>query len=204
VSSHVADTPAAAHRHDAMPVENQRLGFWMFLGSECTFFASLIGSYLALHGRSLTGPGPRQLFEIPYTSVATFILLASSLTMGLGVAAMGRNNRRGMRAWLIVTAVLGLIFLGMQVNEFSTFWHAGLHLNTSLFSASFYTLTGFHGLHVTFGVAWIIALLIYSYRAKDLDSSQTVRFETAALYWHFVDVVWILIFSVVYLVGVLT
>jgi heme/copper-type cytochrome/quinol oxidase subunit 3 len=204
MSSHVADIPAAAHRHDAMPVENQRLGFWMFLGSECAFFASLIGTYLALHGRNLQGPGPRQLFEIPYTSVATFILLASSLTMGLGVAAMGRNDKRGMRLWLMVTLLLGLAFLGMQANEFATFWAAGLHLNTSLFSASFYTLTGFHGLHVSFGVAWILALLIYSFRAKDLDAGQTIRFETAALYWHFVDVVWILIFTVVYLVGVLS
>jgi len=203
VSSHVADVPAAAHRHDAMPAENQRLGFWIFLGSECTFFASLIGTYLALHSRNMQGLGPRQLFDIPYAAVLTFILLASSLTMGLGVAAMGRGDKRTMRLWLIVTAVLGLIFLGMQVNEFATYWGAGLHLNSSLFGASFYTLVGFHGLHVTFGVTWIIALLVFSWRSKDLTEKQTVYFETAALYWHFVDVVWILIFSIVYLVGVL-
>ncbi len=197
------DVPAAAHEHHGLIIENQRLGFWMFLGSECVFFASLIGTYLALHGRDIGNLGPRQLFDIPYASILTFVLLSSSLTMGLGVAAMGRGEVRTMRRWLYATLGLGLVFLGMQVNEFSTYWRAGLHMNSSLFSASFYTLVGFHGLHVTFGVAWIIALIVYSYRAKGLDASQTVRFETAALYWHFVDVVWILIFSVVYLVGVL-
>lgn len=201
MSSHAAAEPAP---HSSLAIENQRLGFWMFLGSECVFFASLIGSYLALHGRNLTGPGPKQLFDIPYAAVATFILLASSLTMGLGVAAIGQGDKRRMRFWLVVTAGLGVAFLGMQANEFATFYHHGLHLNTSLFGAGFFTVTGFHGLHVSFGVAWILSLLIYSYRAKDLDAGQSIRFETAALYWHFVDVVWIVIFTVIYLLGVLT
>lgn len=198
------EAPGAAHEGHGLIVENQRLGFWMFLGSECVFFSSLIGTYLALHGRDIGALGPRQLFDIPYSAVLTFVLLSSSLTMGLGVQAMGRGEIRTMRRWLYVTLFLGLTFVGMQVHEFSSYWAAGLHLNTSLFAACFYVLVGFHGLHVSFGAAWITALIIYSYRAKDLDAKQTVRFETAALYWHFVDVVWILIFSLVYLVGVLT
>jgi cytochrome c oxidase subunit 3 len=201
-SESLALAPGTHEAEHGLAAENQRLGFWMFLGSECVFFASLIGTYVALHGRNPTGPGPRDVFDIPLTAVATFTLLASSLTMGLAVNAIARNRLRSLRTWLVVTALLGLGFLGMQAYEFTDFWQKGLHYNTSMFSASFFTLTGFHGLHVSFGVSWIISLLVYSLRAKDVDARQTVRFETAGLYWHFVDIVWVVIFTVVYLMGV--
>lgn len=154
---------AAGHKAEGH-IDQLKLGFWIFLASECLFFASLIGTYLSLYHRTQSGPAPMDLFNIPLTTVSSFVLLMSSLTMVLAVSAIQAADVRAMRRWLAVTALLGLGFLGFQVFEFVTFVHEGLTLTGSIFGAAFYTLTGFHGAHAAVGVLWLISLLIYSLR----------------------------------------
>lgn len=203
--SHAAFSPDAAdevHGHAEHEtntrVPNRKLAFWVFLSSEAIFFGSLIATYLSYTGRSVNGPYPLDVFDIPLTSVSTFVLLMSSLTMVLAVNAAQQGNRGGTRRWLAATAGLGMVFLGFQAYEFTSFVHEGLRLSTNLFGSTFYTLTGFHGAHVAVGVAWLLALLIRAFRVEPgPDHGEVV--EVAGLYWHFVDVVWIVIFTLVYL-----
>jgi cytochrome c oxidase subunit 3/cytochrome o ubiquinol oxidase subunit 3 len=140
------------------------------------------------------------VLNIPFTSVSTFVLLMSSLTMVLALAAVQRDDRRGGMLWLAATALLGMTFLGGQVYEFSHFFHADhLALQTNLFGSTFYVLTGFHGTHVTVGVIWLWSLFTLTARGK-LGQRESLSVEIAGLYWHFVDVVWIAIFTLVYLI----
>jgi heme/copper-type cytochrome/quinol oxidase subunit 3 len=193
-------TPPPAHAaHTTTGLDHRKLLMWLFLGSDCMFFGSLIGTYMAYRGRSLAGPTPHEIFDIPYTSVSAFVLLMSSLTMVLALAAIQRNDPRRMRIWLITTALLGLVFLGGQYYEFTTFVHEGLTLSTSLFGSSFFVLTGFHGTHVALGVLWLLYLTTMSL-FKRLNAEQSLYVEIAGLYWHFVDIVWIVIFTLVYLI----
>lgn len=177
---------------------------WTFIASDCLFFGSLISSFIAYYGKSRPDAsgqviGPKQIFEIPYTSVSAFVLLFSSLTMVLALAAVQSGNQRQLRIWLVATAVLGLIFLGGQYFEFTTFYHDGLWLDTNLFGTTFFVLTGFHGAHVTIGAIWLLSLWLYSLR-RGIPASKSLIVEIAGLYWHFVDIVWIVIFTVVYLI----
>jgi cytochrome c oxidase subunit 3/cytochrome o ubiquinol oxidase subunit 3 len=172
---------------------------WTFIGSECMLFGSLIATYVADVGFG-KGPGPKQVFEIPYTSVSAFVLLISSLTMVLALAACQQGNQRQLRIWLVATAALGLVFLGGQYFEFTTFKvEKGAWLDTNFFGSTFFTLTGFHGAHVTVGAIWLLSLWLYSLR-KGIPASKSLFVEVAGLYWHFVDIVWIVIFTVVYLI----
>jgi heme/copper-type cytochrome/quinol oxidase subunit 3 len=165
-------------------------------------FGSLITAYLVYRGRSVTGPYPEELLNIPFITVTTFVLLMSSLCMVLALSAVQRDSRGGSRLWLLMTALLGLVFLGGQVYEFSHFVHEGLGLSQNLFSATFFLLTGTHGAHVAIGVTWLLSLLGLELRGK-LGSEHAEIVEVAGLYWHFVDVVWIVLFTVIYLlVGV--
>lgn len=204
MSSHVDagrgfGAPLTPHEREAC--EHARLGFWIFLGSESVFFATLIGTYLALHTHVGKGPGPHVL-DITLTGIATVLLSTSGLTMALAVAAAHRYDLRRMRAWLVVTIVLGLLFVGNQVLEFSTLYAKGVTLQSSAFASSFFTLTGFHGLHVAFGCAWMIVWLVQTYRRQHrFGERETTQFEVTGLYWAFVDVVWVVIFPVVYLIG---
>lgn len=180
---------------------------WLFLASDCMFFGSLIAMYMIYRGdaeRMFTagagnGPVPHEILDIPYTSISAFVLLMSSLTMVLALASIQRGNYRGLRVWLAATALLGTVFLGGQLFEFTSFYHEGLGLTTNIFSMSFFTLTGFHGAHVTIGVIWLMSLLIVSLRGG-IRPDQSLNVEIAGLYWHFVDIVWIVIFTLVYLV----
>jgi heme/copper-type cytochrome/quinol oxidase subunit 3 len=189
------------HEHEA--AENTRLGMWVFLGSESVFFATLIGSYLALHNKLAGGPGPLNLFNLEQTGAASIALLLSSVTMALAVSAAHRGQAGRVRLWLVVTVLLGLAFLANQALEFTDMWSQGLTLTSSAFGSAFYTLTGFHGLHVTFGVLWLLVSLAHSLRRRreGLSGNEPVQLEIAGLYWAFVDVVWIVIFTVVYLIG---
>ncbi|MBI5711156.1 MAG: cytochrome c oxidase subunit 3 [Candidatus Eisenbacteria bacterium] len=173
--------------------------FWAFLGSECMFFGSLIATYLVYRGRDQVGPHPHEILNIPFTSVSAFVLLMSSLTMVLALAAVQRGDRRGSGIWLAATALLGMTFVGGQFYEFTHFVHEGLTLQTNLFGSTFYVLTGFHGTHVTVGVIWLWSLFAMAVRGK-LPQSRALDVEIAGLYWHFVDVVWIAIFTLVYLI----
>lgn len=191
---------AGVHVHPTATGEDSRkIGFWTFIGSECLLFGTLIATYLAYEGRSVSGPTTHEILDIPLTSVSTFDLLMSSLAMVLALSAVQRGNRRGAAIWLAVTALLGSIFLGFQVYEFSHFVGEGLTITTNLFGSTFYTLTGFHGAHVFAGVLWLSTLLVRSLQGK-LGPDKAINVEVAGLYWHFVDVVWIVIFTVVYLI----
>ena len=180
---------------------------WLFLASDCMFFGSLIAMYMIYRGDAErmfladqgAGPLPHEILDIPYTSISAFVLLMSSLTMVLALASVQRGNQRGLRIWLSATAALGLVFLGGQLFEFTSFYREGLGLTTNIFSMSFFTLTGFHGAHVTIGVIWLISLVIVSLRGG-VRQDQSTNVEIAGLYWHFVDIVWIVIFTLVYLI----
>ena len=182
-------------------LDHRKLFMWVFLGSECLFFGSLITTYLVYRGKSLVGPFPADVFDIPYTSVSAFVLLMSSLTMVLALNALQQRNERGTRIWLLATALLGTVFLGGQVYEFTVFVTEGVSLGRNLFGTTFFTLTGFHGAHVTVGVFMLLSLVGASLAGK-LKPEQSLNVELVGLYWHFVDVVWIVIFTVVYLIEV--
>ena len=190
-------THAAAH-HTSTGLDTRKIAFWTFIGSECLLFGSLISTYLVYQGRSVTGPTPHEILNIPLTSVSTFVLLMSSLAMVLALAAVTRGDTRWSRVWLIATALLGLVFLGFQAYEFTTFVHEGLTLRTNLFGSTFFVLTGTHGAHVAVGVLWLVTLFVRSLQGK-LGPEKAMNVELAGLYWHFVDVIWIVIFTVVYL-----
>ncbi len=185
--------------HTATGLSNTKLGMWVYLGSDCLLFGSLISTYLLLRHRSVTGPQPEDVFDIPFTSVSSFVLLMSSLTMALAVAAIGRGDIQRNRVWLATTAMLGGVFIGGQVYEFTTFYREGLGYTTNIFGSAFYTLTGFHGVHVSVGIVMLMSLLVMSLRGN-LEQDRAEAVETVGLYWHFVDIVWIVIFTVVYLI----
>ena len=203
-------------------LDNKKIAIWAFIGSECMLFASLISTYLIYKGRSKVGPFPHEawtdpmtgqhmkaILNIPVTSASTFVLLMSSLAMVLALAAVQHKNvpkrTTGERIlgssqlWLLMTAALGVTFLGFQAYEFTSFVHEGLTIRTNLFGSSFFTLTGFHGAHVTAGVIWLLTLFAID-RKRGLGPRDEVNVDIAALYWHFVDVVWIAIFTLVYLI----
>lgn len=179
-------------------LDNRKLLMWLFLSSEAFFFGSLIGTYLLYRNRSLVGPYPEDVFDIPFTSVSSFVLLMSSLTMVLALASIQRGDQRGLRVWLLATTLLGTTFITGQAFEFTEFWHKGLALETNLFGSSFFVLTGFHGAHVSVGILILLSLLVMSIRGR-LPEEKSLNVELAGLYWHFVDVVWIVIFTLVYL-----
>ncbi len=200
------------HGHSDHPptstgTDSRKLAMWLFLASDCMFFGSLIAMYMIYRGEAErlflagqgVGPLPHEILDIPYTSISAFVLLMSSLTMVLALSAAQRGNQRGLRVYLGATALLGTVFLGGQVFEFVTFKHEGLGLTTNMFGSSFFTLTGFHGAHVTLGVIWLVSLLLVSLRGG-VKPDQAINVEIAGLYWHFVDIVWIVIFTLVYLI----
>ncbi len=192
-----------AHAHvepTSTGVTNNKLGMWLFLASDCLFFGSFISAYLLYRGRGgQQGPTPDKVYNIPFTSLTSFILLMSSLTMVLALAAIQRGDYRRLRVWLLATALFGATFIGGQVFEFTEFYRKGLQLDTNLFGSTFFVLTGFHGAHVTIGIIWLLSLWGLATQGR-LTSADSEKIEVAGLYWHFVDVVWIVIFTVVYLI----
>ncbi len=231
------------HEETTTGLSHRKLLIWAFLGSDCMFFGSLIATYMVYRGKSLVGPFPEDVFSIPVTSVSTFVLLMSSMSMVLAYSALVRGSIKGFRIWILSTAVLGMTFLAFQTFEFRDFANYEVHLDcarveaedadylegltdfettflprcaavdeefseqhgltlkTNLFGTTFFTLTGFHGAHVTLGVIWLLSLFFYSFRGG-VTPERSLDVDLAALYWHFVDVVWIVIFTVVYLFGV--
>ena len=191
---------AADHHYTTTGLNSRKMLFWTFLGSECMFFGSLISTYLVYKNHSTTGPYPHEVLNIPLTSISAFVLLMSSLTMVLALAGVQRDRIGQAKLWLAATAFLGMIFIGNQVYEFHHFVTSeGLTLQKNLFGASFFVLTGFHGAHVTVGVIWLLSLLIMAFSGK-LSSKNSLDVEIAGLYWHFVDIVWIGIFTLIYLI----
>jgi len=210
--------PPMQHHYTSTGLDHRKIGIWAFIGSECMLFMSLISTYLIYKGRSLVGPFPHEVWRdpstghvmkailnIPVTSASTFVLLMSSLAMVLAhdaVVHADDPNKKGYqnsKLWLAATAILGTTFLGFQAFEFTSFVHEGLTIRRNLFGSSFFTLTGFHGGHVTAGVIWLLTLLSIDIR-RGLKPKDALSVDLAALYWHFVDVVWIAIFTLVYLI----
>ncbi len=215
----------AAHHYTSTGLDNRKIAVWAFIGSECMLFVSLISTYLIYKGRSIVGPYPHEpwtnpatgeqmkaILNIPVTTASAFVLLMSSLAMVLALSAVQNKDLplaanagwwerrfRSSKLWLWVTAILGTIFLGFQAYEFTSFVHEGLTIRTNLFGSTFFTLTGFHGAHVTAGVIWLLTLLAIDYK-RGLGPRDALNVDIAALYWHFVDVVWIVIFTLVYLI----
>jgi len=188
-----------AHGWRSSPLPDVKLIMWIFLASDVMFFGTLIGTYLIYRGRSLVGPYPLDILDIPLTTLSTFVLLMSSFLMVIALHALRNDNIPMFRLWTIGVALFGSIFLGFQVYEFSHFVEVGLTLQQNLFGSTFFVLTGTHGVHVAVGVLWLVSIVVASYfrpmRAKD-----ATYLEVAGLYWHFVDIVWIVIFTLVYLV----
>ena len=195
------DATAEAH-HTSTGLSNEKLGMWLFLGSECLLFGGLISTFLLYRAKDvegMEGPAVGDLYDIPFTSVSSFVLLMSSLTMVLSLSAIRRADHRRARTWLLATALLGASFVAGQVYEFTAFVREGLGYTTNLQSSAFYTLTGFHGVHVTLGILMLVSLFVMSLRGR-LPAERAETVEIVGLYWHFVDVVWIIIFTVVYLI----
>lgn len=200
---------AHEHSNQTLPPEpekatlegkNKFLGFWLFLGGETVLFASLFATYLGLQGQNLTGPGPQELFDLKIVFIATMILLTSSLTSVLAIQGMHRSDMKAVQFWFGITVLLGFAFLGLEIYEFYHYVHVGHTFTSSAFGSAFYTLVGFHGGHVLFGTIWILTLQLQSVK-KGLNVVTAPKFYVASLYWHFVDVVWVFIFTVVYLMG---
>jgi cytochrome c oxidase subunit 3/cytochrome o ubiquinol oxidase subunit 3 len=194
-----ADASEQSHA-TSLGLSNEKLGMWTLLGSECLFFGALISAYLIYYGRYNGQPEiSPALFDIPFTSVSTFVLLMSSLGMVLALSAIQRSDDRGFRIWILATALMGTVFLSGQIYEFTFFVNEGMTLQTSPFTSAFYVLTGFHGMHVTVGVLMLIALWARSMTGR-LTSGHADVVENIGLYWHFVDIVWIVIFTAIYLI----
>ena len=217
--------PMQAHPPTSTGLDHRKIAIWAFIGSECMLFMSLISTYLIYKGRSKVGPFPHEtwtdpstgqkfgaILNIPVTSQSTFVLLMSSLAMVLALAAVEMKDHptpanagvwdralRSSKLWLFVTALLGATFLGYQAYEFTSFVHEGLTIRKNLFGSSFFTLTGFHGAHVTAGVLWLCTLLAIDFK-RGLGPRDALIVDICALYWHFVDVVWIAIFTLIYLI----
>jgi heme/copper-type cytochrome/quinol oxidase subunit 3 len=189
----------AGHLETNTGLDNRKLLMWLFLGSECLFFGSLIAAYLLYRDRSVVGPYPSDLYDIPFTSVSSFVLLMSSFSMVMALSALQRGNIRNMRIWLLCTSLLGISFLAGQAFEFTEFYRHGLHLDTNLFGTTFFVLTGFHGAHVSVGVLILMSFVAASFRGL-VNPDDPLPLEIAGLYWHFVDIVWIIIFTMIYLV----
>jgi heme/copper-type cytochrome/quinol oxidase subunit 3 len=185
--------------HSSTGLSNNKLAMWLFLGSDCLLFGGLISTYMLYRGRVQKGPEPNQLYNIPFTSASSFVLLMSSLTMVLAVSAAKRRDERRTRIWLTTTALLGSTFVAAQVFEFTSFYRKGLGFTTNLFGSSFYALTGFHGVHVSIGVIMLLSLVALTLRGR-IPGDRAEVVELIGLYWHFVDIVWIVIFTLVYLI----
>ena len=187
------------HHSTATGLTTWKVGFWTFIGSECLFFGTLLSTYMVYKGAALEGPYPLDVFDIPLTTISTFVLLMSSLAMVLALDGVQRANKKLTLFWLGTVIVMGAIFLGFQYYEFTHFVHEGLTLQQNVFGSTFFVLTGFHGAHVTVGVIWMITLFILALRDK-LPPAKALNVEIAGRYWHFVDIVWIVIFVLVYLI----
>ncbi|MBS0235149.1 MAG: cytochrome o ubiquinol oxidase subunit III [Proteobacteria bacterium] len=178
------------------------LGFWLYLMSDCLVFAVLFATYGVLGGSYAAGPSPRDLFDLPLVAVNTSMLLFSSITYGFAVLEMQKNRANRMLLWLFVTMLFGGAFLGIELSEFAHMIHEGATPQRSAFLSSFFTLVGTHGLHVTFGIIWMITLVIQVWKFG-LSEANKRRLLCLSMFWHFLDVVWIGVFTFVYLMGVL-
>lgn len=188
--------------HEPHPENGTSLGFWLYLMSDCLIFAALFATYGVL-GRSYAGgPTGAELFDLNLVALNTAFLLVSSITFGFALIQRQKGNLGGTQLWLAITGVLGACFLGVELYEFAHLMHAGLTPQSSAFGSAFFTLVGTHGLHVTFGLIWLIVLMLQLGK-HGITRENTRRLMCLSMFWHFLDVVWIGVFTFVYLMGVL-
>jgi cytochrome o ubiquinol oxidase subunit 3 len=205
--SSVADTKDLpvfylAEEHEHAEGDSTMLGFWLYLMSDCLIFACLFATYGVLGGNFAAGPSPKDLFDLPLVALNTAMLLFSSITYGFAVLAMDRGRVAQMQAWLAVTALFGLAFIGIELTEFAHMIHEGATPQRSAFLSSFFTLVGTHGLHVTVGIIWILVMLV-QLGQRGLHVENKRRLLCLGMFWHFLDVIWIGVFTFVYLLGML-
>ena len=175
-------------------------GFWVYLMTDCLLFASLFATYAVLHGNTFGGSGAKDLFDQPFALTETLILLTSSFTCGLATLAMHRRRKDQVLFWFAVTFVLGVAFLAMELTEFTRLVHEGNSWRRSGFLTSFFTLVSTHGLHITVGLLWMIVMWIRVAQGG-LKRSTVRRLTMLSMFWHFLDIVWIFMFTIVYLMG---
>jgi heme/copper-type cytochrome/quinol oxidase subunit 3 len=181
-------------------VDTRKLGLWLFLASEIMFFTGLIGSYIVLRFANMESwPVPSTVLNIPLTGLNTFILICSSATLVLGLASVQRGYKEGLQVGMFLTVLLGSAFLVIQMKEYQELIHEGFTISSSIFGSCFFTLTGFHGFHVLAGVIWLIVVFVQSFSSR-FSPDQFCGVEMVGLYWHFVDLVWIILFTILYLV----
>jgi cytochrome o ubiquinol oxidase subunit 3 len=176
-------------------------GFWVYIMTDCVLFATLFATYAVLHNNTAGGPAAVQLFSMPFVLAETLILLTSSYTSGLGLLAAHRGKVNAVLMWFIITFLLGAAFLGLELHEFSSFVAEGHSWRTSGFLSAFFTLVGTHGLHITSGLIWMLTLITQVTR-KGLVGNTVKRLTLLSYFWHFLDIVWIFIFTIVYMLGV--
>ncbi len=178
------------------------LGFWLYLMTDCVLFATLFATFAVLRNNTFGGPGGAELFKLPYVLAETMLLLTSSFTCGLAMLAAGQNKRDKVVLWFSITFLLGLLFLGLELHEFSNLVHEGNSWRRSGFLSAFFTLVGTHGLHITVGLVWI-GVMIHKLSAKGsaITTASLKRLTMLSMFWHFLDIIWIFIFTFVYLMG---
>jgi cytochrome o ubiquinol oxidase subunit 3 len=200
-------TETALHHHEAGTMAHDAtaktiFGFWIYIMSDCILFASIFATFAVLRGNTFGGPSAKELFSLPFVLVETFILLTSSFTYGLAMLGMHAKKKEEVLAWLLLTFLLGASFLGMEVYEISHLITEGSGPGRSGFLSSFFTLVGTHGLHVFIGLLWM-ATLMFQTAARGFTDRMVRRLTCLSLFWHFLDLVWIFIFTIVYLMGAL-
>ncbi len=176
-------------------------GFWVYIMSDCLIFASLFATYAVLQGGTFGGPSPKDIFQLPFILTETIILLTSSFTCGLAMLSAHHNKKGPLIFFLLSTLLLGLLFVGMEIYEFNQLLHEGYSWTKSAFLSAFFTLIGTHGLHVLSGCLWLVVLLTQIHR-WGISHIVARRLTAFSLFWHFLDIVWIFIFTFVYLFGV--
>jgi cytochrome o ubiquinol oxidase subunit 3 len=195
---------ASGHGHDHGHVDQgqlKTLGFWIFLVTDCLLFSTFFAAYAVLHEHT-DGGFTAHDFDVTGFILETFILLISSFTSGLAVLAMHKGKKNSLIGWLILTVLLGAVFIALEINEFTNMVHEGASISRSAFLTSFFSLVGLHGAHVSFGIMWMIGLII-QLAQRGITTVTKGKISIISLYWHFLDAVWIFIFTVVYLMGVM-
>jgi cytochrome o ubiquinol oxidase subunit 3 len=190
-----------ADEHDHPPGQSTMLGFWLYLMSDCLIFAMLFATFGVLGTSYAAGPGPKDLFDLKLVALNTAMLLFSSITYGFAMLEMQKGKVGSTQMWLAITGLFGLAFLSIELYEFHHMIHEGAGWWRSAFLSSFFTLVGTHGLHVTFGIIWLVVLMVQVSKFGLIESNQR-RLMCLSMFWHFLDVVWIGVFTFVYLMGV--
>ncbi|NRA70260.1 MAG: cytochrome o ubiquinol oxidase subunit III [Gammaproteobacteria bacterium] len=196
------DTPGHDHEHHHDAGGDTVFGFWIYIMSDCLLFATLFATYAVLSGSFAGGITAKDLFDLKFVAAETALLLLSSFTFGMAMLYAHQHNMRGMITWLCITFALGAGFLCMEMYEFHHFSSMGATPQTSAYWSAFYTLVATHGLHVTAGMIWMLILFVHFYR-DGFTNANLVRLACLSLFWHFLDIIWICVFSVVYLMGVM-